>query len=325
MRSILLLAMCWAAFGCSPQPPRLTKQWCNRTLPDVFSVAFGPDGKTVASSSGGPAVYIWDSITGAQIRTLGPKDDCASTCLAWLPDGTTIVSGNSWQRVGSVGHYAVDLFDVSSGRIRASLGCSDRMTCVAVSPDGATIASAGDDCVVQLWRVTDFTKIATIQTGYVRCMAFSPDGKTLVTADNSGRRGVAYPAVQLWDVASGKRLAAMNSAFLVWTVAFSPDGKTIASAGEDAAITLWDAVTRTKRADLKSQGSYIYSVAFSPDGKLLATAVGDGMIELWCLASGKRIASAPVTQCLYLAFSPDSKRLVGAGGKTGGVILWSIK
>jgi WD40 repeat protein len=60
----------------------------------VYSVAFSPDGKTLASGSEGQTVKLWDARTGQEMATLKGHTDYVSS-VAFSPDGKTLASG-SW-------------------------------------------------------------------------------------------------------------------------------------------------------------------------------------------------------------------------------------
>jgi WD40 repeat protein len=134
----------------------------------------------------------------------------------------------------------------------------------------------------------------------VTAAAFSPDGARLVTGDGLG-------VLFLWDAASGRPFRTLtSSAEAVITVAFSPDGKRIVTAFRDNTVRLWDAATGVavaisgRQGDLSQDVSIpsprrsIYrihigadiAVAFSPDSKWLAAASGKS-IRVWESVSGR--------------------------------------
>jgi WD40 repeat protein len=278
-----------------------------------MSVAFSPDGKTLASGSRDRAVKLWDARTGKVRRTLtGPDADMYS--VAFSPDGKVLASGS--------GDKTVRLCDVGTGAPRGTLtGHEDVVRSVAFSPDGKILASDSLDKTLRLWDAATGKLVRTLPGHALKSLAFSPDGQTLV----SGGRD---KTVQLWDVASGKRRALLEGhSGGIEGVAFSPDGKTAASSSEDGTVRLWDAEKAALRETLRGHGVEVDSLAFSPDGKLLASGSKDKSVKLWEPRTGalRRTLTGASARHESLTFSPDGQTLVsGSGGPEALIRLWNL-
>jgi WD40 repeat protein len=203
-----------------------------------------------------------------------------------------------------------------------------RLKCMALSPDGRTLASGGTDQVIRLWDVTREGPVPRdrVLVGHrdnVESLAFSPDGKTLASASED-------TTIRLWDVAKGQSLAILHEkgAKQVYAVAFRSDGM-LASAGEDALVRLWEvagdrASAKVKRV-LRGHEKWVRALAFSPDGKGLISGDDGGAIRRWEVAGDKVSEPTPLFRgtkgVLCLAFDPQGKWLA-AGGIDQGVRLW---
>ncbi len=198
----------------------------------VSSVAFSPDGKTLASGSWDKTIILWDVEKRQRIGQPleGHKNDVRS--VAFSPDGKTLASG-SWDKT-------IILWDVERRqRIGQPLeGHKDYVYSVAFSPDGKTLASGSGDKTIILWDVEKRQRIGQPLEGHknsVYSVAFSPDGKTLAS-------GSSDKTIILWDVEKRQRIGQPLEGHKdsVYSVAFSPDGKTLASGSRDKTIILWD-------------------------------------------------------------------------------------
>jgi hypothetical protein len=216
-----------ATTALSPTSPELV--WILTEHSDtVYSVAFSPHSKTVASASSDRTIRVWDYRTGTLLQTVTGHSSAVSS-VAFSPDGRTVASG-SWDNT-------VRLWDAQTGKLQRTLtGHSDYVQAIAFSPDGRTMASGSADKTVRLWDAQTGVLLQTLEDGsVVESVAFSPDGRTV--ASGSGDN-----TVRLWDVPTGKlQRTLIGHSRGVWSVAFSPDGKRVASGSADKTVRLWDA------------------------------------------------------------------------------------
>ena len=227
----------------------------------VYSVAFSPDGTTLASASRDGEVRLWDAVTGQHKATLKGHTDWVYS-VAFSPDGITLASAS--------GDGEVRLWDAVTGQHKATLK-DTWIGSIAFSPDSTTLASGGYKDV-QLWDVGTGQHKATLRghTNEVYSVVFNPNGTTLASEGDG--------EVRLWDAVTGQHKATLKDTW-IGSIAFNPDGTTLASGGKD--VQLWDAVTGQLKTTLRGHMDQVARVAFSPDGRTLASGSADSTVLLW--------------------------------------------
>ena len=279
----------------------------------VFSVAFSPDGKTLASASGDNTIKLWNLQNQKELATLTGHSNWVNS-VAFSPDGKTLASASA--------DKTIKLWNLQTQKTIATLtGHSYAVNSVAFSPDSLTLASASNDNTIKLWNLQTQKTIATL-TGHsnpVRSVAFSPDSLTLASASNDN-------TIKLWNLQTQKTIATLTGhSNPVRSVAFSPDGKTLASASADKTIKLWNLQTRSPLT-LNRFSNWVNSVSFSPDGKTLASASADNTIKLWNLQTQNTIATLTGHSGAVqsVVFSPDGKTLASASFDNT-IKLWNLQ
>jgi RNA polymerase sigma factor (sigma-70 family) len=296
---------------------------------DVESVAFAPDGKTVAAAGG--RIYLYDPVTGMERLRIERR----ARRLGFSQDGKVLTGAVSG---------AIYRWDAAGGRQLTPAAAQDSaVEQILVSADGRSVFTTDQDGDLYAWDTAGGTPPRRIAGGVQRGVVMSPDSRLLAWAveidsrnpDPTGRRWYQVASrVRLYDVA-GRRVLDRLPGF-PWhgsVVAFLPDGKTLVTFSGfqgGGTVQLWDVESGKERRSFevvapKSKAlppvsaqvvlpSYtIRRTALSPDGKTLAlgpdfpedvsTPDRGAPVRLWDVATGK--AGHELQEPMKLPGGPD--------------------
>jgi WD40 repeat protein/serine/threonine protein kinase len=302
------------AFGEPQQFPR-----------GIFSFAYSPDGKRLAT--GGGPLKVWDAETGEELLAFRVRGPFRS--LVFSPDGKRLAG-----TFVDINDKTIKVWDAENGNELLTLeGHAGAVFSVAFSPDGKRLASASVwENVVKVWDAESGKELLNLHghTGAVWSLAYSPDGKRLASASGDN-------TVKVWDTQSGKDLLTHRGhSAVVMGVSFSPDGNRLASVSLDRTMKVWDARTGQNPITFR-RGGVVNSVAISPDGKRLAAAgsmllgpgngpLREGEVKVWNIQTGRELLSLKGGGA-SVVFSPDGKHLASAGlvMEQGRALLGEVK
>ena len=339
MAAVVCISWCELAYAQDQKPRTILQGHTDR----LVSLAFSPDGTTLASGSPDRTIRLWDAMTGKSMATLNERIPYS---LHFSPDGKSLATVHTVE---------IGMWDLAS-RKRRTFHDEDWMSqCIrfygCFSPDGKLLAVSGL-CIsnVSLWDVKTGKLLRLLEEksvdGYrlFTDIRFTPDGKSLL----------AYGSVvglRKWDVATGKSLPTVDLPEPFRTpdrentleAAFSPDCKFLTVSippeeeeknGENVVkahgyVTILDVATGKPTATFRGFGSYdVWYLTYSRDGKTLAAGWNyrkDSVATLWDIATNREIASYKTNddRIRSMAFSPDGKTLaIGYEEKT--IRLWDV-
>ena len=237
------------------------------------SVAFSPDGATLAAGSTDKTVRLWDVSDPAHPVALGqpltgPGQGVYS--LAFSPDGQTLAAGSHDDKV-----WLWKVARPARPRPDGTLtGDTDWVNTVAFSPGGRSLAAGSSDDQVLVWNLA---------TGAVTATLPQPQPVTSLAWDGAGHlvAGDADGMVRTWILPT----PVLDAGGPVNSVAYSPGGRLLAVGG-NSGLQIWNPATRTQLAAAPAPGPEERSSTRwpSPRPASLATGYGDGQIQLWRVA-----------------------------------------
>jgi hypothetical protein len=248
----------------------------------VYAAAFSPDSKLIATGGYDKLVMVWN------------PDEVVAVDFKEAVAGVAKPKPNGLQLMGH------------DGPVRS----------VNFSPNGALVASGGDDNSIHLWD-TSTGEVAQVLRGHgnaVRSVAFSPDGQFVL----SGGQEKEGDQVRLWNLAGYQEVRVLHATVFsghqdaVLSANFSSDGKQIVTASRDRTASLWDVETGEPLQTYQEGHDFLTTTAvFFPDGRRLATGAGDNSVRIWDVAFGTQLTVLQPTGRLgTLAVSPDGNWIV---------------
>ncbi|MFB8026545.1 MULTISPECIES: caspase family protein [unclassified Streptomyces] len=243
------------------------------------TLAFSPDGSTLALGSLNGVIYLWDLATNT-LRSQMTGDAKAITSLAFSPDGRSLAAAGAHK-------CSLRVWDAATGQERFTpRKLPDYVNAVAYSPDGKALAVGGEGSLIPYTgqvhirdaRSGRLRRRLTLTDSAVDAVTFSPDGRSLAAGGKS---------LHLWNAHTGRQHREFaGHTKSVSSLAFSPDGRVLAAGDGSGAVVLRNGHTGEQLLVLQPAASpgdseAVRALAFSPDGGRLAVGHVSGAIRIW--------------------------------------------
>ena len=178
---------------------------------------------------------------------------------------------------------------------------------VVFSPSGALLASGGWEGGVKLWRLPDGAPLIAWQAhaDSVNGIVFEDAGQRLVTAGYDGR-------IARWSV-DGRLLGQVDAGAPVTHMTARVPADRLLSGHSDGTVRLWRLSDFSLLRIMALHRGRVKAVAIAPRGDRFASSGADGAVYLWAQDTAAQRLPDPPADAWTLAFSPDGRRLLGAG------------
>jgi WD40 repeat protein/tetratricopeptide (TPR) repeat protein/tRNA A-37 threonylcarbamoyl transferase component Bud32 len=292
---------------------------------DVYSLAFSPDAKLLATGDEKGQVTLWDLNPRLERATLGAEGQEVYR-LRFAADGRSLLGGSK--------HLL--LWDTVTGKSRLPAGLKLDAKTVA-SPDGrrllVPVEGPNPAPALEVWDLCEGQPLRRLdKSAEAADPVFGPDGRTVAAVWKDGGRAAG---IRLWDSETGNFLRNLDRSADVYTVVFAADGRTLVGAvkkdKETEAIRVWETASGQCLLTLENSAG-TFDPQFSPDGRLLAARQSEKdehQVKIWDAGTGKLRAVWNGLRFFprQVVFSPNGTTLAAVGHEHAkGIMLrqWDI-
>ena len=282
----------------------------------IVSIAFAPDGKSLATGTGNIAgaggITLWDVSSGKEIRSLGSGIGNPRK-LVFSADGKTLLASGVVRKDANPRFSALQSLETATGKELRRLESPSLISggTLAFEADGKSLITVSSDNTIRRWSIAtgeEISKYAIAQPS-LGLTAVSPDGRFAATGDYEG-------PVQVWEVTTGRPILAIRRQRSTGLcLKFSQDNRYLALCDaaygtadrhNNIAIELWELASgkMVHKIPLPPQTG-VSAAAFAVDGRRLATGMGDTTAVIWALEPPRSGKNGRQLEAHWVALAAD--------------------
>lgn len=284
---------------------------CKGTGRSTWSASFSHDGRHIATTALDHTVSIWSTIDGSHVVTHTYHSNILSAVFDPKDEGILTTSADNTARYWRSYRH---------GHPTTLRGHDSKITTACFNPSGTMILAGADDGTVRIWDADTANHIQTKDNSYVLTTRFAAGKDRLAVRSSDG--------LTIFDAASQREIAKLDTGEPINYAAFNADGTRIATASMHKSTRVWDIDTKTELLNVRiasdlppsispdgklivvlidnrarvidvdsgqiitefdQHSDLVHSATFSPDGSCIATTSNDRTARLWNARNGKEI------------------------------------
>jgi serine/threonine protein kinase/WD40 repeat protein/tetratricopeptide (TPR) repeat protein len=273
------------------------------------SVDFSSDSQQLVLGLEG-SIRLFDLISGQEVKRIPSKEGYHA--FAFDPNGRRLAV------LCQATNRALQIYDLDSWKIVATLSHTEQLDNPTWSPDGRFLAASSYDRCVYVWDMRTGKQQSILRGHDVtpNALAFSHRGDLCATTGWDG-------TLRLWETMTGRLLLSVPGGDGSLKPRFSPDDRFLGCTTTGSEVELWEVIPSTvcRVVHVPLTDGEIRGTAFSRDSLLLASASIKG-VRLWDWQSGNEVAHLDIGDTRSVLFHPLDGSLFVSGSR--GVYCWPM-
>jgi len=263
----------WRKTG-TPQAPKMRCITYIQLRSCINSLAFSPDGSTLAAALDSGWIELYDLHNGKMTGALEGQTTSEVWTICFSPDGANLISGAL--------DRAVRIWDVKERECMWALrGHDEWVNGVAVSSDGRSIVSGSGDKTVRVWDTKNMACRSTLRghTDFVRSVCVTEESTHIVSASDDCQ-------LRVWDLEKAVCTNVLTGHSKGIYSVSAGKGNTVASASRDATVKLWDITNPKSLQEFKGHRGDVNSCVFVDNGEFVCSGSDDKQVHIFGVKTG---------------------------------------
>ena len=286
----------------------------------VWNFDWSPDGKWIAVAELFGSITVWDGDSFELSRTLLEQVKDSVPSVSWSSDSKQLATG--FFESGKI-----CIWNIETGKELTSIATgSQRMSQVAWSPDGRSLASTDNGKYLKVWDANSGEQLFEIKNQTISdqpvdtwTLCWSPDASRIATGSTDG-------VIRIWDIAKKREIATLKSnGGVVVCVSWHAHLPRLVSGHQDHLVRVWNLTNSKLEREFRGHAAQVRRVAYNPKGTELATAGYDGSLRIWEMDEDDQNQFLSTPEHVHSIDWSSDGQLLASGGNGVNAFVWDTK